>query len=106
VDGLITERGTVKGLRVTGQEYRAPLVVAADGAQSTIRKQLGLDDGVKRERFGVRAHFRLRDAQAQVPWVEVFIGNKIEICATPLPNREISIALLAKVGTLRGNTAT
>jgi flavin-dependent dehydrogenase len=106
VDGPITESGTVTGLRVAGREYRAPLVVAADGAQSTIRKQLGLDDHVKRERFGVRAHFRLADAQAQVPWVEVFIGNEIEIYATPLPNQEISVALLAKVGTLRRNTAT
>lgn len=104
VDGLITERGAVKGLRVAGRKYRAPLVVAADGAQSTIRKQLGLDDHVKRERFGVRAHFRLADSQAQVPWVEVFIGNEIEIYATPLPNREISVALLAQVGTLRGTT--
>ena len=79
-------------------------MVAADGAQSTVRKQLGLDDGVKRRRFGVRAHFRLADSKAQVPWVEVFIGNKIEIYATPLPNREISVALLSEVGTFRGNT--
>ena len=33
VDGLIRERDTVTGLRVAGQEYRAPLGVAADGAQ-------------------------------------------------------------------------
>jgi flavin-dependent dehydrogenase len=104
VNGLITERGTVKGLRVQDREYRAPLLVAADGAQSTIRKHLGLDGHVKHDRFGVRAHFRLADSKAQVPWVEVFIGNKIEIYATPLPNREISVALLAKVGKLRGNT--
>jgi len=105
VDGLIREHGTIKGLRVTGQQYRAPLVVAADGAQSTIRKQLGLDDHVKRERFGVRAHFRLADGKSQSRWVEVFIGNEVEIYATPLPNREISVALLAKIGILRGNTA-
>jgi flavin-dependent dehydrogenase len=105
VNGLIMERGAVKGLQVMGQEYRAPLVVAADGAQSTIRKQLRLDDHVKHGRFGVRAHFRLSDSKAQVPWVEVFIGNKIEIYATPLPNREISVALLANSGTLRGHTA-
>jgi menaquinone-9 beta-reductase len=105
VDGLITECGTVTGLRVVGREYRAPLVVAADGAQSTIRKQLGLDDHVAHERFGVRAHFRLADGKPQPPWVEVFIGNKIEIYATPLPNKEISVALLAEAGTLRGNTA-
>lgn len=104
VDGLIRERDTVTGLRVAGQEYRAALVVAADGAQSTIRKLLGLEDSVKRGRFGVRAHFRLADAKAQVPWVEVFIGNNVEIYATPLPNREISVALLAEVGTFRGST--
>lgn len=104
VDRLILERGTVKGLRLGGHEYRAPLVVAADGAQSIIRKKLGLNDAVKRGRFGVRAHFRLADAQPQIPWVEVFIGNKIEIYATPLPNQEISVALLAEVGTFRGST--
>jgi len=104
VDGLIREHDTVKGLRVAGQEYRAPLVVAADGAQSIIRKKLGLNDGAKRGRFGVRGHFRLADAKPQTPWVEVFIGNKIEIYATPLPNQEISVALLAEVGTFRGST--
>jgi menaquinone-9 beta-reductase len=46
----------------------------------------------------------LADAKPQIPWVEVFIGNKIEIYATPLPNREISVALLAEVGTFRGRT--
>jgi flavin-dependent dehydrogenase len=106
VDGLIIERGTVKGVRVNGQEYQAPLVVAADGAHSTIRKQLGLVDGpVKHERFGVRAHFRLADAKAQVPWVEVFVGDEVEAYATPLPNREVAVAVLARIGTLRANTA-
>jgi hypothetical protein len=70
-----------------------------------MRAKLGLDEGITRERFGVRAHFRLADGKAQVPWVEVFIGNKIEIYATPLPNQEISVALLAKAGALHGNIA-
>jgi flavin-dependent dehydrogenase len=63
-----------------------------------------LNDGFKRARFGVRAHFRLADAKPQAPWVEVFIENKIEIYATPLRNREILVALLAEVGTFRGGT--
>ena len=104
VDGLIRERDTATGFLAAGQEYRAPLGVAADGAQSIIRKQLGLNDGFKRARFGVRAHFRLADAKPQAPWVEVFIENKIEIYATPLRNREILVALLAEVGTFRGST--
>lgn len=106
VNGLITESGTVTGLRTAGHEYRAPLVVAADGAQSTVRRHLGLEDVARHQRrFGVRVHFRLPDSKVQVPWVEVFIGNKIEMYATPLPNNEISVALLAEAGTLQGNTA-
>ena len=106
VDGPIMEGSAVKGLRVSGHEFRAPLVVAADGAQSTIRQQLGINNLVEPERFGMRAHFRRADAKAEVPWVEVFIGNNIEIYATPLPNREFSVALLAKAGIFRGNTST
>jgi 2-polyprenyl-6-methoxyphenol hydroxylase-like FAD-dependent oxidoreductase len=44
VDGPITEKGAVVGLRVDGQELRAPLVIGADGAHSAIRQQLGLNE--------------------------------------------------------------
>lgn len=99
VDGPITEKGTVVGLRVDGQEVRAPLVIGADGAHSVIRQQLGLNEPARRARFGIRAHFRLRERGVEVPWVEVFIGASYEIYVTPLPNRQVAVAILAKAGT-------
>ena len=74
VDGPITEKGTVVGLRVAGQELRAPLLIGADGSHSTIREQLGMKWTAENDRFGIRAHFRLQDNAVEVPWVEVFVG--------------------------------
>lgn len=99
VDGPITEKGAVVGLRVDGQELRAPLVIGADGAHSAIRQQLGLNEPARRARFGVRAHFRLGECGVEVPWVEVFVGASYEIYVTPLPDRQVSVAILAKAGT-------
>jgi menaquinone-9 beta-reductase len=99
VDGLITENGAVVGLRIDGQELRAPLVIGADGAHSAIRQQLGLNEPARRARFGIRAHFRLRERDVEVPWVEVFVGAGHEIYVTPLPNRQVAVAILANAGT-------
>jgi flavin-dependent dehydrogenase len=98
VDGPITEKGAVVGLRVDGQELRAPLVLGAEGAHSAIRQKLGLNEPARRARFGVRAHFRLRERGVEVPWVEVF-GASYEIYVTPLPHRQVAVAILAKAGT-------
>jgi flavin-dependent dehydrogenase len=60
VDAPLWERGRVAGLIVAGQAYRAALVVAADGAHSHLRRLLGLDGpSPRRQRVGVRTHFRL-----------------------------------------------
>ncbi|HXM99032.1 MAG TPA: NAD(P)/FAD-dependent oxidoreductase [Candidatus Dormibacteraeota bacterium] len=101
VDGPITKNGTVVGLNAAGQQYHAPLVIAADGAHSTIRRKLGLDIRARMDRFAVRAHFRLDSGKAQIRWVEVFVGAGHEIYVTPLPHREISVALLIKTGGVR-----
>jgi menaquinone-9 beta-reductase len=106
VEGLITESGAVVGLRVDGQELRARLVIGADGAHSAIRQQLGLNVPSQRARFGVRAHFRLQDHQVEVPWVEVFVSAKHEIYVTPLPDRQVAVAILAKAGTLGQHPAS
>lgn len=101
VEGPITKNGTVVGLMAAGQQYHAPLVIAADGAHSTIRRRLGLNIRARMDRFAVRAHFRLASGKAQIPWVEVFVGAGHEIYATPLPHGEISVALLIKSGAVR-----
>src|SRR5262249_20049788 len=90
VDAPLCERGRVVGLIVTGQARRAPLVVAADGAHSRMRRLLQLDaPPPRRRRVGLRTHFRLAGGQAQPPWVEVFLGRGYELYVTPLPGDEL-----------------
>lgn len=97
VEAPLRERGRVVGLIVAGQERRAPLVVAADGARSRLRRQLELDGPPPRRwRVGLRTHFRLAPGQVQPPWVEVFIGNGYELYVTPLPQDEVLVAGLAE----------
>ncbi len=96
VDGPLIRNGRVVGLMVDGKAIRAPLVVAADGMHSCIRRQLGLTRPVRRKRFGVRAHFRLASHEQQSHWVEVFIGRRNEIYVTPLPHGEITVIILAE----------
>lgn len=98
VEGPIIENGRVVGLTVEGKSIRAPLVVAADGMRSPIRRQLGWNAPVRRRRFGVRVHFRLVPHEPQTPWVEIFIGKQYEIYVTPLPHHEIAVIILAEMG--------
>jgi flavin-dependent dehydrogenase len=103
VDAPLWEHGRVVGLIVAGQEYRAPLVVAADGAHSHLRRLLGLDGpSPRRQRVGVRTHIRLAAGQVQPAWVEVFLGHGYELYVTPLPDQEILVAGLAEHACLAG----
>lgn len=96
VDSLHREHRRTAGVWANGKLYRAALVVAADGAHSRIRQQLGLNKPPKRKRFGVRAHFRLAPNREQPPWVDVFVGCGYELYVTPLPERELLVAGLAE----------
>jgi menaquinone-9 beta-reductase len=97
VEAPIREGARVVGLVVAGQERRAPLVVAADGAHSRLRRLLGLDcPSPRRWRVGLRMHFHLAPGQTQPPWVEIFLGQGYELYVTPLPQGEILVAGLAE----------
>jgi flavin-dependent dehydrogenase len=99
VEGPIVEAGRVRGVRVDGQERRAPLVVAADGPRSILRRRLGLDRRRARAaRIGIRQHFRLAAGQAIPREVEIYLAEGHEIYVTPLPAGEISVAALAASG--------
>jgi 2-polyprenyl-6-methoxyphenol hydroxylase-like FAD-dependent oxidoreductase len=103
VEAPLWEHGRVAGLIVAGQQLRAPLVVAADGARSQLRRQLGLDGPLPRRwRVGVRTHFRLAPGQIQPSWVEIFLGHGYELYVTPLPEREVLVAGLAERDCLAG----
>ncbi len=106
VDAPLLAGARVVGLRVRGEEHHAPLTVAADGAHSRLRHQLGLDTtALKNRRVGVRAHFRLAPTVTQPPWVEIFLGKEAELYVTPLPNQEILVAALTTRGELAGGAA-
>ncbi len=101
VEAPLLQHGRVVGLRVAGSKHVAPLVVAADGAHSRLRHQLGLDGRpTSHQRIGLRAHFRLAPGMLQPPWVEVFLANQAELYVTPLPHDEVLVAALIARGRL------
>ena len=100
VDGPLLEHGRVNGFVVEGQPRRARLTVAADGVRSQMRQLLGLDVPVVRKRFAVRTHLRLTPGREQPPWVDVFVSRGHELYVTPLPHREVLVAVLANNGAL------
>ncbi|HEU5097787.1 MAG TPA: NAD(P)/FAD-dependent oxidoreductase [Roseiflexaceae bacterium] len=107
VEAPLWEGGRVAGLVVAGRPRRAPLVVAADGARSRLRCQLGLDGRPPRRwRVGMRMHFRLAPSRTQPPWVEVFLGRHHELYVTPLPDGEILVASLAERSCIEGKAET
>jgi flavin-dependent dehydrogenase len=102
VDGPLIENGRVTGLKVEGAVLRGDLVVAADGLHSPMRKALGLDLPVRRRRFGLRMHYRVKQGCEQPPWVDVYPRRGYELYVTPLPEREILVAALVEFGKLDG----
>jgi 2-polyprenyl-6-methoxyphenol hydroxylase-like FAD-dependent oxidoreductase len=95
VDAPLIEKGRAVGLLVNGKPHRAPLIVAADGAHSRLRRLMGLSVPVRRKRLGMRAHFRLAPGQVHPPWVDIFLGPGHELYVTPLPERELLVVALA-----------
>ena len=82
----------IVGVRAGGQEYRADLTVAADGANSILRHKLGWDVSKRTRRHAVLQHYRLTKATPE--WVEVHLAQGQETYVTPLPGNEILVATL------------
>lgn len=95
VDRLLWENGCVAGASVNGEPRCARLVVAADGAHSRIRRDLGFDASRSRKRMGIRVHYRLARGREQSRWVDVSLRRGYELYVTPLADGEILIAALA-----------
>jgi flavin-dependent dehydrogenase len=102
VNAPVVEHGCVTGLIVDGTVRRGDLVVAADGLASPIRKALGLDLPLRRRRFGLRMHYRVRAGCEQPQWVDVFPRHGYELYVTPLPDGEMLVAALVEAGRLNG----
>jgi flavin-dependent dehydrogenase len=82
------------GVRVGEREYRAPLVVAADGANSLMRHRLGWDASRESRRHAVRQHFRV--SRAQEPWVDVYLSPTQETYVSPLPDNQVLVAAMGR----------
>jgi flavin-dependent dehydrogenase len=90
--GTPVSRPLPNGVIAADQEFRAPLVIAADGANSLIRHKLGWDSSGPARRFGIRRHYRANTPPE--PWVDVFLAPDCETYATHLPGNEILVATL------------
>ncbi len=99
VDGF-SRRGEVTTIRAGRSEVRARVLVAADGLLSRMRRLAGLEGpALRRQRFGLRQHFRVR------PWsdrVEVHLREGIEAFVTPAGASRVGLAFLWERSALPG----
>jgi len=88
-----------RGYSVDGNAIQARWLIGADGLDSTIRRQYGLDSHFSGpRRFGFRRHYRT------APWTdfaELHWGNGCQIYVTPVGAEEICVAVISQGHQLR-----
>jgi menaquinone-9 beta-reductase len=87
------------GLSLDGRVLEADLVVGADGQNSQIRRQAGLDR-VSREkrRYAFRRHYRVR------PWtdyMELHWGRRAQVYVTPVAADQVCVAAISRYPRVR-----
>ncbi|HEX4165802.1 MAG TPA: FAD-dependent monooxygenase [Bryobacteraceae bacterium] len=89
------------GVAIDGGFLRARLVIGADGQNSQIRRQVGLDR-IRRERrrYGFRRHYRIAPWS---PYMELYWGPKCQMYVTPIAADEVCVALISRDSRLRLN---
>ncbi|MEI9811843.1 MAG: NAD(P)/FAD-dependent oxidoreductase [Acidobacteriota bacterium] len=92
VEAPLFEHDHVCGVRADGIEYRAPLVIAADGANSILRHNLGWDTSRSSRRHALRRHYRV--PHRQQPFVDAYLFPDQETYVTPLPDNQVMVATL------------
>lgn len=87
------------GISANGEVLSAPLVIAADGQNSSLRRTAGLNPASQyRRRYGFRRHYRV------APWstyMELHWGKRSQIYITPVAADEIGVALISGDPSLR-----
>jgi len=88
-----------EGISIDGRRIASKLVVGADGHNSRVRRQAGLDRmRTERSRFGFRRHY------LTTPWtsyMELYWGPKSQIYIAPVSNQEICVSLVSGDSKLR-----
>ena len=93
VERIVLDGGKAVGVVAGGEERRARWIVGADGASSTLRRLLGLEQIKKPRRVGVRVHFSDL-ADDELNDIQVFLRPGYELYVTPLPERQLLVAAL------------
>jgi menaquinone-9 beta-reductase len=87
------------GISLGNRLLNAGLVVGADGQNSRIRRQSGLDEVTReKRRYGFRRHYRV------APWssyMEVHWGARSQIYVTPVAPDEVCVAVISGDSKLR-----
>ncbi len=79
------------------QVFRGQVVVGADGLNSQVRKQRGLEARrAGRNRYGGNFHLELPESRPQYDKVEVHFSKGYEIYLTPVAPREVCVAILCE----------
>jgi menaquinone-9 beta-reductase len=87
------------GVLINGEIVKAQLVVGADGLNSHIRKDAGLDSARWQvRRFGFRQHYNLAPWS---PYMELHWGKRSQIYVTPVSEKEICVVLMSPDPKLR-----
>jgi menaquinone-9 beta-reductase len=89
------------GVLIDGEIIKAQLIVGADGLNSRIRKDAGLDTASRQvRRFGFRQHYNF------APWssyMELHWGKRSQIYVTPVSEKETCVVLMSSDPKLRLN---
>lgn len=87
------------GVSCSGHAVRSKFVIAADGQNSALRRQAGLDRALhEQRRYGFRRHYRVKPWSA---YMELHWGRTSQIYVTPISAEEVGIALISRDPTLR-----
>jgi flavin-dependent dehydrogenase len=101
VTGLIESDGAFEGVQTDQGDFKAKLVIAADGLQSRLRRAAGLDVSASANgRYGVSAHFELPEAPARR--VDIHFEDGYEVYLTPVGGHVMNVALLLEARQARG----
>ena len=101
---LIRSGARFTGVRTSHGDFEARAIVLADGLRSRMRRVAGLDARAGTQRYGVSAHYGLREETASQ--VQIYMRDGHEIYLTPVGHRTLNVALLvgkSRARTLSGN---
>lgn len=92
-------RLTKDGVSTDGQDIAASLIVGADGQNSSVRRQAGLDRvRSEKRRYGFRRHYRI---EAWSRYMELFWTPRAQIYVTPVAEDEVCVAVISRNPKLR-----